>query len=126
MCSLYARTECGSWAVSEAGKRETPLCPKCGSSEVVPIAYGMPGSELVEAYERGEVELGGCVVTDRDPEWHCKTCGHEWSKGVTRSPYHKHIGDPGVGDSTHCICHVLKDPPPGGCGREHCVNREEP
>jgi hypothetical protein len=39
-------------------------------------------------------------------------------------PYHKHIGDPAVGESTHCICHLMKEPPPGGCGRSHCVNRE--
>ena len=103
-----------------------PKCPSCGSSKVVPIVYGMPGPELVEASKKGEVELGGCVVTDRDPEWHCKACGHGWGKDVTRSGYHKHMSDPGVGDSTHCICHVLKHPPPGGCGRVHCVNREEP
>ena len=39
-------------------------------------------------------------------------------------PYHEHIGDPAVGDSTHCICHVLRNPPASGCGRVHCVNRK--
>ena len=37
-------------------------------------------------------------------------------------PYHKHIHDPTLGDSTHCICHKFDEPPPGGCGRLHCVN----
>ena len=101
-----------------------PRCPSCGSHRVIPIVYGMPGAELAEASERGEVQLGGCVVTDHDPVWHCKACAHDWRESVTRPPYHQHIGDPGVGDSTHCICHVLKNPPPGGCGRVHCVNRE--
>ena len=64
--------------MSTREERETPKCPSCGSSKVVPIVYGMPGSELAEACERGEVELGGCVIGDCDPEWHCKRCGHQW------------------------------------------------
>ena len=61
-------------------EREAPKCPSCGSSKVVPIVYGMPGSELAEAYERGEVELGGCVITGDDPQWRCKGCGHDWGR----------------------------------------------
>jgi DNA-directed RNA polymerase subunit RPC12/RpoP len=56
-------------------------CPSCGSRKVVRIVYGMPGPDLVEAYERGEVELGGCVIGENDPEWHCKKCGHDWGDG---------------------------------------------
>jgi len=41
-------------------------------------------------------------------------------------PHHKHIRDPAVGESTHCICYLMDSPPPGGCGRSHCVNRTEP
>ena len=55
--------------------RGTPKCPSCGSNKVVPILYGMPGPELIEAYQKGEVELGGCVIGDNDPEWRCKVCG---------------------------------------------------
>jgi hypothetical protein len=29
---------------------------------VVPIVYGMPGPELFEQAERGDVVLGGCVL----------------------------------------------------------------
>ena len=43
---------------------------------------------------------------------------------MSLQPRHQHIGDPAVGDSTHCICHNLKNPPPGGCGRLHCFNSE--
>ena len=39
-------------------------------------------------------------------------------------PYHDHFDDPTVGRSTHCICHLLRNRPPGGCGRSHCVNRK--
>jgi transposase-like protein len=59
-------------------KRKTPKCPSCGSSKVVPIVYGLPDADLGEASEKGEVELGGCVITVDDPKWRCKTCGHGW------------------------------------------------
>jgi hypothetical protein len=39
-------------------------------------------------------------------------------------PYHDHFDDPTVGRSTHCICHLLRNRPPGGSGRVHCVNRK--
>jgi len=58
---------------------ETPACPECGTSEnVIPIIYGYPGPELREAADRGEVWLGGCVITGDDPLWHCKDCGKSW------------------------------------------------
>ena len=56
--------------------RET--CPQCGSTTVAAIAYGLPGPELWEAAGRGEVALGGCVVTGCDPKHACRDCGHEW------------------------------------------------
>lgn len=70
----------GDETVTGKEEREIPKCPSCGLSKVVPIVYGMPGSELIEAYEKGEVELGGCVVSDYDPEWRCRACGHDWGR----------------------------------------------
>ena len=43
---------------------------------------------------------------------------------MTQPQHHKHIHDPELGDSTHCICHNFAEPPSGGCGRVNCVNRE--
>lgn len=60
------------------GKKQ--ICPYCNSSNVIPIVYGYPGAELVEKSERGEVKLGGCVVTDNDPDRYCKDCGKEFFK----------------------------------------------
>ncbi len=54
-------------------------CLQCGSGRVVPIVYGMPGGALIEAAERGEVVLGGCVVGDDDPEWSCLECWTQWN-----------------------------------------------
>lgn len=53
---------------------ETPSCPECGSSDVVEIVYGYPGPEMVEASLNGEVELGGCCLSDI--QWRCRACEH--------------------------------------------------
>jgi hypothetical protein len=53
-------------------------CPKCRSNNTIPIVYGMPGPELVEAAERGEVALAGCIVSHFDPSWTCKACGNQF------------------------------------------------
>ena len=52
-------------------------CPRCGSSNLRPIVRGMPGPELVDAAERGEVVIGGCVVGELDPTRRCGGCGVE-------------------------------------------------
>ena len=50
-----------------ARSRKPPACPKCRSANVVAILYGYPDPEAMSAAERGEIELGGCCVTDDDP-----------------------------------------------------------
>ena len=54
-------------------------CPKCKSSKVISIIYGMPGFDLAEDEEKGKVILGGCVIHDNTPKYHCKECGLEWN-----------------------------------------------
>lgn len=56
-----------------------PSCPACRAAEVIPIAYGFPGPPLMEAADRGQVALGGCVVHDDMPEWRCAECGDEFA-----------------------------------------------
>lgn len=58
--------------------RAKPKCPSCNSENVATIAFGYPGPEMITAAERGEIVLGGCCITEDDPEWHCKDCEHEW------------------------------------------------
>ena len=62
----------------------TPPCPRCGSAETVPVAYGLPDEPLFEAAQRGEVAIGGCIVgrPGGDPDRACRACGHEWVSGV--------------------------------------------
>jgi len=61
-------------------KTDNTTCPKCGQDTGIPIAYGMPDMELVEAAQRGEVALGGCLVMDDNPQWQCTdaACGFGW------------------------------------------------
>lgn len=52
-----------------------PPCPSCGTTaDPLPILYGFPDQEAVEAAERGEAVLGGCLVGDESPELACPTC----------------------------------------------------
>jgi hypothetical protein len=51
-------------------------CPACRADTVVPIAYGFPGTEMLEASGRGEIALGGCEVSDDSPAWRCRACDH--------------------------------------------------
>ena len=50
------------------------VCPQC-EGDLVPIVYGLPGPELFAAADRGEVLLGGCIVSDSDPRVQCRECG---------------------------------------------------
>ncbi len=60
------------WPVTE---HRPPPCPRCGRPSV-PIAYGYPSTELMEAAERGAVALGGCVIEDDQPTHQCRV-GHQ-------------------------------------------------
>lgn len=55
-----------------------PSCPRCGGLSVVPIVYGYPAEETAEAAERGEIVLGGCIVWEGRPNWHCTNCENSW------------------------------------------------
>ncbi len=50
--------------------RKGSKCPTCNAGKLIPIIYGFPGRELMEQAERGEIEIGGCVVSNEvfDPE----------------------------------------------------------
>lgn len=62
----------GSRAMS-AEKRSTHRCPTCGSP-LVPIVYGLPGRDLLDAATRGEVIIGGCIIDVDDPTEGCPVC----------------------------------------------------
>ena len=55
-------------------------CPNCGSKHSVNIVYGMPSYDLFLEEQAGKVKLGGCVITEKSPEYFCKACKYEWTK----------------------------------------------
>ncbi|PIQ95863.1 MAG: hypothetical protein COV67_12545 [Nitrospinae bacterium CG11_big_fil_rev_8_21_14_0_20_56_8] len=55
------------------------FCPRCRSEELIPILYGYPESPALDKALRGEIELGGCLVSEGNPTWKCKACGLPFS-----------------------------------------------
>ena len=51
-------------------------CPFCGG-KAVPILYGMPTFDAFQRAERGELAIGGCILSDDAPAWQCAE-GHEF------------------------------------------------
>ncbi len=62
-------------------------CPNCSKKAGVPVLYGLPTRGSAEAAERGELVLGGCVLTDDDPPRCCTECRAAlWHGGVFAVP----------------------------------------
>ena len=57
--------------------RKKVICPACGGTGI-PIVYGLPDMTLEKAAGRGEVAVGGCIVSDDNPDHQCPDCGYEW------------------------------------------------
>ena len=59
-----------------ASKRKPKKCPVCSSPRVATILYGMPelSAKLEKELSAGRIILGGCCITDDDPEWQCADC----------------------------------------------------
>ena len=75
--------------------RKGSKCPTCRTGKLIPIVYGMPGRELMEQSGRGEIELGGCNVTEvldselgfisGDPELYCPKCEGRFFRDAARN-----------------------------------------
>ena len=62
-----------------AEQQNKDKCPKCGSSNYIPIVYGYPTSEAFEKADRGELILAGCCIFEPNPpSKRCKNCGCEY------------------------------------------------
>ena len=55
------------------------VCPNCESKNVVPIAYGLPGDKMREDVFKGKIHLGGCIMEENNPDFHCNDCEHKWA-----------------------------------------------
>ncbi|MGY1986914.1 hypothetical protein ACI792_11870 [Blastococcus sp. SYSU DS0669] len=54
------------------------VCPGCGREDSVPLVYGLPGGDLFEQAERGQVALGGCLVPGEMEAFLCRSCDMAW------------------------------------------------
>lgn len=50
-----------------------PKCPNC-NSKLVNIIYGMPDTDALEKAKNGKLFLGGCMIEDKNPKYHCNKC----------------------------------------------------
>ncbi len=66
--------------------RKRPPCPRCGSTSIAEIFYGLPvlDEELNGALDRKEIVLGGCCVSGDDPRWHCNACEEDFGRPSSR------------------------------------------
>ena len=70
-------------------EHEGDICPKCGSTNVTTIVYGLvdhSDSTLNKELESGKVVLGGCMVSDDSPEYTCNDCQYTWGHFLKQSP----------------------------------------
>ncbi len=70
----------------DADERTKPICPNCRATDLIPILYGYPAPEMFQSADRGEIELGGCVIYGDDPEWTCRRCGTKVLDDGTAAP----------------------------------------
>jgi len=61
---------------------KSPSCPSCKSTNTCPIFWGYPGGmeEISRLIDEEKISLGGCLVSDDDPVWHCNNCQNKWGK----------------------------------------------
>lgn len=57
-------------------------CPSCGKTNGVQLIWGMPDEDDLTLAQKGEVELGGCVITDMGVDRHCRSCSHQWKSSL--------------------------------------------
>lgn len=58
-------------------------CPKCKSNMIINIIYGLPGKILRQRADKGEVEIGGCVIGHDSQDYKCKSCNFKFSEMIT-------------------------------------------
>ena len=54
-------------------------CFTCGSLDVAKIIYGYPTVEAFKEQEEGKIKLGGCLISEDSPQYHCNKCGEKWT-----------------------------------------------
>jgi hypothetical protein len=74
----------GSSAGKSPRKKASPICPRCGSPEVIPVLH----NPITQAQQRA-IDAGRATLADREEwegmmEWYCKSCGCDWGRHSRR------------------------------------------
>ena len=59
-------------------KKKTPICPECGSSEVISVVHGLITPKLQRSIDSGRAILADREEWEGMTEWYCKSCGCDW------------------------------------------------
>ncbi len=61
-------------------------CPECLSRDsILKIQYGLPENEMIDQADKGKIVLGGCSISDENPDYQCRECEHEWNKSLGKN-----------------------------------------
>ncbi len=74
-----------NWRKTAKSNKPKAKCSKCDSEKIARIIYGMQmySEKLEKQLERGTVVIGGCCVTNNDPNYECIDCGMQFYKRPT-------------------------------------------
>lgn len=99
-----------------------PRCPTCGSRKVAYIQYGFPAisDEFEEKLNKKEIVLGGCIITETNGRWYCRSCKSEFG-----SAHCVYVGDDDT-DLVKAHCHSMNNQKEieesSLCGCFYCLN----
>jgi hypothetical protein len=65
-------------------RRKTPICPECGSDQVIPVIHHATTLALQRAIEAGRAILADREEWEGMTEWYCKSCGCDWGRHSRR------------------------------------------
>ena len=60
--------------------KRPPLCPECASMDILPIVHGIPTRAVQKLIDRGKALRADREEWEGLAEWHCNTCGCDWSR----------------------------------------------
>ena len=66
-----------------------PKCPKCGSKNIGRHIYGLLlfSDELLKEVDRGKIILGGCIILEGVPKYHCNDCDEDFGGVTSKNRY---------------------------------------
>jgi hypothetical protein len=108
--------------------RRVPRCRDCpGAPAGVPVVFGLPDPRAIEAADRGELVLGGCLMPETaPPRWACPACGRDLSWGEPHpTDLPAPVPPPASGHLRVGVWNLERSPHPGSIKGEEVVLWQE-